>query len=85
MKPTLFKLIVFLGFYNILFLSCNKQCIFEVKCQEKPLNNQTTCTAYFESWIYYPEENKCKYIGYSGCSAIGFETKADCEKCDCKD
>ena len=39
--------------------------------------------AYFESCIYYADENKCKYEGYSGCSPIGFETKSECEKCDC--
>lgn len=83
MKIKFVKTILLLGLIIALTPSFKKECITNAKCKENPQNDSTLCQAYFESWIYYADENKCKYEGYSGCSPIGFETKSECEKCDC--
>jgi hypothetical protein len=83
MKIKFAKILLLLVSLIALTYSCKKECITDSKCQENPQNDSSLCMAYFESWIYYADENKCKYEGYSGCSPIGFETKSECEKCDC--
>ena len=83
MNISFFKISLVLGSIIALTLSCKKECFTISKCQENPQNDSALCMAYFESWIYYADENKCKYEGYSECSPIGFETKSECEKCDC--
>ena len=83
MKIKFAKILLLLVSLISLTYSCKKECITDSKCQENPQNDSSLCMAYFESWIYYADENKCKYEGYSGCSPIGFETKSECEKCDC--
>tara|TARA_B100001059_G_scaffold127014_1_gene126960 strand:+ start:5847 stop:6104 length:258 start_codon:yes stop_codon:yes gene_type:complete len=83
MKIKFVKTILLLGLIIALTPSCKKECITNAKCKENPQNDSTLCQAYFESWIYYADEKKCKYEGYSGCSPIGFETQTECEKCEC--
>jgi len=83
MKIKFLRISLVLGSIIALAPSCKKECITDSKCQENPQNDSALCMAYFESWIYYADENKCKYEGYSECSPIGFETKSECEKCDC--
>jgi hypothetical protein len=76
-----FLLLFFAGF---LAQSCTKNCSFSnAKCSEQPPTDQT-CQAYFESWIYNSQTKKCEWKGYSGCSAIGFESREECEECKCK-
>ena len=77
------KLLVVLFFFSIIF-SCKEKCPTDSKCLEKP-ETGATCQAYFESWIYDSDKNECELQGYSGCSAVGFETKEECDKCDCKE
>lgn len=77
------RILILTGLIISLISSCKKECIKNTKCNENPQNDSTLCTAYFESWIYYADKNKCKFEGYSGCSPIGFETQSECEKCDC--
>jgi len=67
------------------FVSCTKDC----KQATNSLCNISAptdgvCQAYFESWFYNKSMNTCEKVGYSGCSAKGFETKKDCEQCKCK-
>lgn len=66
------------------FSSCTKDCTNsqQAACMETPATG-TTCAAYFESWFYNQGTNTCELIGYSGCSPVGFETKAACENCGC--
>ncbi|WP_207494083.1 BPTI/Kunitz-type proteinase inhibitor domain-containing protein [Aridibaculum aurantiacum] len=42
------------------------------------------CAAHFTRWFYDKATNSCKQVGYSGCSAKGFATKAECETCKCR-
>ena len=65
------------------FISCTKKCETSSPCSES-IPTGATCQAFFESWIYNPAKKSCEFKGYSGCNAIGFETKEECEKCDCK-
>jgi len=52
------------------------------KCSETP-NTGTTCMAYWESWFYDESTGECEKKGYSGCEPVGFESKEECDKCDC--
>lgn len=61
------------------------------KCPEvaNPTCNETAptdgiCQAYFTTWFYNKDKNKCEQIGYSGCSASGFATEQECEECQCR-
>ena len=63
---------------------CKEDCVQDAKCSEQP-ETGGTCLAYFENWIYNPDSEECEFKGYSGCSPIGFDTEAECEKCDCDD
>ena len=49
-----------LGSIVVLITSCKKECITNPKCKENTQNDSTLCMAYFESWIYYADEKKCK-------------------------
>ncbi|MGB0431204.1 MAG: BPTI/Kunitz-type proteinase inhibitor domain-containing protein [Bacteroidia bacterium] len=53
------------------------------QCQESPENNPTACQAVWQSWIYNEETGDCSKRSYSGCEPLGFETKEECEECDC--
>lgn len=75
----------FLIFSSIIICSCSKEsnCDYtNSACNESPPDG-TTCQAYFESWLYDKDSKSCKWTGYSGCGKIGFETKEECEKCEC--
>ena len=67
-----------------LSFSCGKKCNTgnDSRCSEQPATGMT-CQAYFESWIYNADKKKCEWKGYSGCNAVGFQTKEECEKCKC--
>lgn len=52
-------------------------------CSEKPVTDGITCEALFTSWIYDEATGDCSKQSYSGCEPLGFETKEECEKCDC--
>jgi hypothetical protein len=77
-------ILIILGLATISLSSCKKECFVDDKCLEQPLTDPT-CSAYFENWIYNAKENKCEFIGYSGCSPIGFDSEAECQECDCQD
>lgn len=65
------------------FYSCSKkECNAPAACSDS-LPTGTVCQAYWQSWVYNPVTKTCEFKGYSGCSPIGFETKEECEKCDC--
>lgn len=75
----------FLVLFFILFLlSCSKTCDNQQKpgCQEVPPTDEP-CLAYFTRWFYNSDSNTCEEIGYGGCSAYGFGSKAECEECQC--
>ena len=75
---------------SITFIACEKNN----NCDDKdPVCNETSplvepgdyiCHAYFTRWFYNEETNSCEQIGYTGCSALGFETKQECENCECR-
>ncbi|MEX1190643.1 MAG: BPTI/Kunitz domain-containing protein [Brumimicrobium sp.] len=66
-----------------IIVGCSKDCEPSIpECSEKPVD-AGVCMAYFESWVFDKEKNACEKISYSGCSAIGFETKEACEECEC--
>ena len=84
MSNTLFKATLTILVTSCFLVSCTKDC--------KPATNKLCnvsaptdgfCQAYFESWFYNKSINVCEKVGYSGCSATGFETKNDCEQCKC--
>jgi len=65
--------------------SCEED-LEDLICQEQPPNptsSTVTCTAYFVRWFYNPTTNTCEEVGYSGCSATGFATQAECQECVC--
>ncbi len=62
--------------------SCKEDCVKDTKCSEQ-LPPGNICQAYWESWLYNQDTKECEYKGYSGCSPIGFESEAECNKCDC--
>jgi len=64
--------------------SCNKECATPKpsECNDD-VPTGVTCMAYWESWLYNENTNSCEFTGYSGCNAIGFETKQACEECEC--
>ena len=77
-------LICFLGF---VFINCaknaTKDCVStQPACSEKAPTNEL-CEAAFNRWFYNKASNECEQIGYSGCSAKGFETEIECESCQC--
>jgi|AntRauTorckE5430_2_1112549.scaffolds.fasta_scaffold06062_4 hypothetical protein len=74
--------LVLCGLLFIALSSCKDECLTDSKCSEQPPSG-TTCSAYWESWIYDSKTNECSFTGYSGCSPIGFDSKTECEKCDC--
>lgn len=78
MKATLFTL----GALCILALNgCKKDCPKPTEaCQDIPPTNEL-CQAHFKRWFYVEADNRCVEISYSGCSAKGFSSKAECENC----
>lgn len=80
MKP--FVALSFLGLMS-LNMACQKNCDNKpALCSERPPNNEA-CAAFFERWFYNAGTNQCELIGYSGCSAYGFATEAECQACLC--
>ena len=71
------------------FSSCNKKncptnCAPQnAACADVPPTNEL-CQAAFNRWFYNSTTGQCAQIGYSGCSQKGFETKQECDECDCK-
>jgi len=80
MKKTIFFLLIFISVLS----SCKKdaECDLSPICQETVPTDEA-CLAYFERWFYDANSKSCQEIGYSGCSQKGFETKVECEECDC--
>lgn len=69
-----------------IFYSCEQNTDCDNKdaaCYEYPPTDEL-CQAYFTRWFFNEETNSCEQIGYSGCSAYGFETKEECEDCGCE-
>lgn len=63
--------------------ACTKKCEnLNPRCSEKEPTTEL-CLAVFERWFYNEKTNKCEQISYSGCSKLGFETKVECEECEC--
>ena len=63
--------------------SCTKECeSTNPICKESPPTTEI-CLAVFERWFYNEETNSCEQKSYSGCSEYGFETKVECEECEC--
>ena len=63
--------------------SCTKECeTINPVCKETPATDEL-CLAVFERWFYNEKTNNCEQLSYSGCSEYGFETKIECEECDC--
>ncbi|KAI1287368.1 Male accessory gland serine protease inhibitor [Halotydeus destructor] len=55
------------------------------ECYEAPFKNgngNVACYAYFPSWSYVAETNKCQRFIYGGCGANGnrFDTKDECKE-----
>ncbi len=64
-------------------LGCKKNCeVTNPVCKETPPTNEL-CQAAFNRWFYDATTNACQQIAYSGCSARGFATQAECEACKC--
>ena len=72
---------------SVLFVStsCKDDCVLS----DNPICRETVpteefCSAYFSGWFFDSEENTCQEIGYSGCTKKGFDSKEECESCQCK-
>lgn len=68
--------------FSISLIGCKKDC--ETKsapCNESVPNED--CKALFTRWFFNKEKNSCEKIIYSGCSAKGFASQSECEKCQC--
>lgn len=79
------KVLIFISFFLFTFISCKKDdvCIIDDPiCDETPPTNEL-CAAFFERWFYDSSSSSCEKIGYSGCEQYGFETKGECEACEC--
>jgi hypothetical protein len=67
--------------------SCSKKKVIKAPanavCSEKPPTNEA-CAAAFSRWFYNSGSNSCQLINYSGCSQVGFATKAECDACSAK-
>ncbi len=64
-------------------ITCSKDCGSTlVTCSDTPPASEL-CDAAFNRWFYNQKKNKCEQISYSGCSQKGFETKQECEECEC--
>ena len=78
------KLKFLLPLLLLILTSCNKCDDQPDMCSISSSNiNQGSCEAYFESWFYDKSSGKCEKVGYSGCSATGFETEEACFECIC--
>jgi len=81
------KVLIFLSFFMLTMTACNKsncELAEDPACSESaPSQDVVSCLAYFESWFYDASTSTCSKIGYSGCSPSGFQTKEECEACDC--
>ncbi len=81
------KLLIYTPFTIALvnFLGCSKKCDDKIDtCYEKvPSQNGVICQAFWTSWIYNEDNNKCEQVGYSGCGPVGFETEDECKQCEC--
>jgi hypothetical protein len=79
------KILIFLSFFLFTLISCKKDevCLKNnTICEEIPAIDEL-CAAFFERWFYDSSSSNCEKIGYSGCEQYGFETKQECEECDC--
>lgn len=79
-SKAIFLLILFAGVFG----SCNKDCSSaNSACKDAPPQG-AVCQAAFQRWFYNERSNRCEQISYSGCSALGFSTRDECEQCKCK-
>ena len=77
------KVILVFALFGMVGYGCSEDCTpDDVRCDDAPATG-ITCQAYFESWLYNSDTKKCEFVGYSGCNEIGFQTKEECELCDC--
>jgi hypothetical protein len=69
--------------FGISMFGCSYHCNNNQKahCDDQVPNE--ACQAAFQRWFYNAATNQCQQISYSGCGAYGFDTKSDCEKCQC--
>lgn len=66
------------------FTQCTRDCEPKSEtCKEVPPTNEL-CMAAFQRWFFDANNNNCKQVSYSGCSAKGFATQQECEACKCK-
>jgi hypothetical protein len=81
------KVIIFLSFFLFTLTACDKDCVSSENpvCNESAPSQNVICLAYFESWFFDASTLTCSKIGYSGCDASGFQTKEECEACECND
>ena len=78
----LFFSVIMLGMLSL--TACDKNCQSNsTQCKDVPPTDEA-CQAYFESWFYDSSTKECQKRSYSGCSARGFQTQEECEKCKCK-
>jgi hypothetical protein len=64
--------------------SCEKSCITANEiCLEAPPTDEL-CQAYFVRWFYEKDSDRCRQIGYSGCTQRGFSNKEECDVCRCR-
>ena len=76
--------ILFIFAFLFTITSCkDDECLAssDTRCQDFPESGM--CAAFFQNWFYDAQTNSCELIGYSGCNAVGFDTQADCEACQC--
>ncbi|RQO32175.1 hypothetical protein DBR32_00745 [Taibaiella sp. KBW10] len=64
--------------------SCSKKCKTAGGACNDTVPTNEACLAYFQRWFYNPQTNTCELKAYSGCSAKGFATEAECNTCKCK-
>ena len=79
------KATLLFGFIFFSLFSCNDNCVSSeiAGCNDSVPNQDVTCLAYFESWFYDASDQTCSKIGYSGCEESGFQSKEECEACQC--
>ncbi len=74
-----------------LFSSCKKDqasgpaCAFDnnFTCAQTP-PSKSTCGSYYERYFYDSETRSCQLVRYSGCTVLGFASRASCDSCSCR-
>lgn len=77
------KSILFILASLLLLIACKKddcEPVEDPRCEDVAPQNEA-CQAYFVRYFY--QFGGCRQIGYSGCSQRGFESRQECEACDC--